>query len=76
MMLFVEILGLFDLEMVHSAGDYPARAQEAADASHRAHVAIVDAIVRGDAELAKNRMRTHLNAIARIRLLGDQRVVR
>ena len=75
MMLFVEILGLFDLEMVHSAGDYPARAQEAADASHRAHVAIVDTIVRGDAELAKNRMQTHLNAIARIRLRGDQRVV-
>jgi DNA-binding FadR family transcriptional regulator len=45
------------------------------DASHRAHVGIFDAIVRDDAELAKNRMRTHLNAIARIRLLGDQRVV-
>ena len=45
------------------------------DASHRAHVAIVDAIVRGDAELATNRMRAHLNAIVRIRLLSDQRVV-
>jgi DNA-binding FadR family transcriptional regulator len=74
MMLFVEILGLFDLEMVHSAGENPASAQEAADASHRAHVAIVDAIVRGDAALATNRMRTHLDAIAQLRLLGDHRV--
>ncbi len=38
----------------------------AVEASHRAHVALVDAIVSGDAALAQHRMRRHLEAITAI----------
>jgi DNA-binding FadR family transcriptional regulator len=67
MALFVEVLGILDVEMMHEADPYPLPVADAAAASHKAHAAIVEAVISGDVALAQHRMRTHLNAIARIR---------
>jgi DNA-binding FadR family transcriptional regulator len=64
--LFVPVLARLSSQAIHlPEADWPARAAE----SHRAHVAIVDAIVRGDVGLAQHRLRRHLNAMSAY--LGD-----
>jgi DNA-binding FadR family transcriptional regulator len=68
MALFLTVLGKLNEEMV--LGDdhshYPLDLDEAAQAYHRAHVAIVEAIAGGDAGLAQHRMRRHLEAIREV----------
>jgi DNA-binding FadR family transcriptional regulator len=59
--LFVPVLTRLSSQAIHlPEADWPARAAE----SHSAHVAIVDAIVRGDVGLAQHRLRRHLNAMS------------
>jgi DNA-binding FadR family transcriptional regulator len=70
--LFVEVLGILDLEMLHETDPYPLPVADAAAASHKAHAAIVEAVISGDVALAQHRMRSHLNAIARIREAAAQ----
>lgn len=70
MSLFVSILTELQAEFSpQMIGDEMAReghgvSSTDAGASHRAHAAIVDAIVTGDVALAVHRMRRHLNAIS------------
>jgi DNA-binding FadR family transcriptional regulator len=66
--LFTEILMELQSEFV-TEGSRPHRGEEAltadANASHRAHVAIYNAILSGDVERAKSHMGRHLDAINR-----------
>jgi DNA-binding FadR family transcriptional regulator len=65
MVLFLTVLGKLNEEMVlgGAGSEYPLDPDEAANAYHRAHVAIVEAIASGDVGLAQHRMRRHLEAI-------------
>lgn len=67
--LFIEVLAQLDEAMVHehwAAQEGDPRATRQSDASHHAHVRIVDAIVAGDRALAQHRMRRHLDAIIKL----------
>ncbi|WP_037955142.1 FadR/GntR family transcriptional regulator [Streptomyces sulphureus] len=68
--LFVEVLAQLDQDMVQQKWDEKGpsgdASDEAAQASHEAHRAIVAAIVSGDAALAQHRMRRHLQAITEL----------
>lgn len=60
--LFVE--SLIEMTTTHATSEFAGDRQiEATRELHRAHVKIVDAIVSGDAALAKHRMLRHLNAM-------------
>lgn len=63
LVLFMSVLGQLNEEMAAGADEYPIDIEVAASESHRAHVAIVDAIASGDAALAQHRMRRHVEAI-------------
>jgi len=60
MQLFVEILTGLTYERIGRAS----YSKAAGDDVHRAHAAIAEAVISGDAALAQHRMRTHLAAIA------------
>jgi DNA-binding FadR family transcriptional regulator len=65
MVLFLTVLGKLNEEMVlgGEGSEYPLDLDVAASEYHRAHIAIVEAIARGDVGLAQHRMRRHLEAI-------------
>jgi DNA-binding FadR family transcriptional regulator len=76
MTLFVRILTQLTMQqqLPHSDSDVDA----AVASYHRAHEAIVDAIVAGDSALAQHRMRRHLEAVAAAvgdELVGDPEMV-
>lgn len=66
--LFVEVLAQLDEDIVHGGWEAHGRAEAtvgySVTESHRAHVAIVEAIVAGEPALAERRMLRHLEAIA------------
>lgn len=63
MALFIEVLNRLNEEMLLPEVRKQPSLDEDVAAYHKAHVAIVDAIARGDAALAQHRMRRHLDAI-------------
>jgi DNA-binding FadR family transcriptional regulator len=70
MTLFVRVLTQLTMQQQLPHSD--SEVDEAVASYHRAHEAIVDAIIAGDSALAQHRMRRHLEAVAAV--VGDELV--